>query len=336
MEITSIADHRGVFDRARAIAAGWNDEALRAMVGAGEIDRLFRGWYAASPAVDAWARHLQLSDALLRHFDGRAALSHYSAAVWHGLPIFNANPRTVHLVRVSDHSTRHRAAAVVHQLPARRDFVGAGLTVPGRARGDVPIRQWIVGQPPFLAVTPALSAVQSGLLGDPLAALMAADAALHRGIAQTGELNAAVQLYAGAAGIGHTRAILQHVDPRAESPNESHARWIVIGLGYRVVSQPTVFAEGWEYRADLALETHPVLIEVDGASKCASRQDLLDEKMREDRLRRRGWAIVRVLTPDINRPTIAHRVALAVREAEERRGTWPEVPWAAWSNRGVA
>lgn len=62
------------------------------------------------------------------------------------------------------------------------------------------------------------------------------------------------------------------------------------------------------------------IVEFDGALKYGSREDLLAEKRREDRLRQLGYEVVRVTWADLAYPDrIAARVAAAFARAAARR-----------------
>ena len=133
-----LTDNSGILSRAEARSAGIGDATLTALTNSGELTRLFRGWYAVSPPVPAWERHLVLARATLRHFDGRVALSHYSAARWYSLPTINANPGLVHVVRLDDRVTGHRPTAVLHDWESVRRGAVATTGAQQRRQGPHP------------------------------------------------------------------------------------------------------------------------------------------------------------------------------------------------------
>lgn len=65
-------------------------------------------------------------------------------------------------------------------------------------------------------------------------------------------------------------------------------------------------------RFDLMVRGTRVVIEVDGLSKYADRDVLRAEKVREEKLRRLGYLVIRVLAADLRRPD---RVIQAVHTA---------------------
>ncbi len=113
----------------------------------------------------------------------------------HGLPTFAADLRQVHLTRTRDDHSRRRPGLTVH-----RRLVGAG-----HERG---------------VMAPAVAIVQAGLLGSGVSALVAADAAVHRGLVTVEAVTEALTLVRGPGSAGVRRA-LRHVDGRAESPGET-------------------------------------------------------------------------------------------------------------------
>lgn len=90
-----------------------------------------------------------------------------------------------------------------------------------------------------------------------------------------------------------------HADGAAESPGESLLRALVICLGFPAPELQVAFAvEGLEYRADLYWREIRTIGEFDGYAKYSAdgadpRLSLKNEKRREDSLRRAGFRVVR-------------------------------------------
>ncbi|MBO3725772.1 hypothetical protein J5X07_12185 [Actinomyces bowdenii] len=96
-------------------------------------------------------------------------------------------------------------------------------------------------------------------------------------------------------GISRARAILAAATPMAESPGESVARWLSLALGlppphpqYRI---ETPGGPSW---VDLCWPEQGIVIEVDGQVKYESRQDLWEEKRRQDAIQAQGWSVLRI------------------------------------------
>jgi hypothetical protein len=174
MDLSNIA-RRDVFCAAWATEHGLDSDAITRAVAAGHAHPLFRGWYAVRPPTDDadWNR-LAARAAYLR-FDGRPMVSSQSALLWHSLPVHYADLRTVHLTRTIPGSSRRRPPIMIHRA------------IPGLPIADrVPV---------------AVAIVQAGLTGEPLTALVAADAALHARQVDRVDLDTALDLLARSRGV---------------------------------------------------------------------------------------------------------------------------------------
>jgi very-short-patch-repair endonuclease len=154
---------------------------------------------------------------------------------------------------------------------------------------------------------------EAGLVGSPLTALVAADAALHRTVITPLGLSTAVASFAGHAGIGEVRAVLTHADGRIESVGESLLAHTLRLLGIAFTPQVRVATDSGLFRADFAVDGTRVLVEFDGKVKYDRPRALFDEKQREDALRREGWVVVRFVWADLRHPArLARRIDEAV------------------------
>lgn len=217
-----------VFSAADAQGVGLTGTALARLVRAGSCARLTRGWYAVRAPRDARDRHGLTATALGRAYAGRALVSHHSALVLLDLPAHEVDLATVHLTLT--HADRDPASG---SAVRRR-----GLVLHRKVAGLVPPpASSLPGPRPAAYVPPALAIVQSGLSGTAVSALVAADAALHRGLVTAGDLDVAVGALAGRAGIGPVRAVLGQADGRVESVGESVTGYVVRGLGFELEPQ---------------------------------------------------------------------------------------------------
>lgn len=294
----------------RARAAGLDAEAIARHRRAGRLIPLTRGWYAVRRPVDARDRHRLTAIALGREYAGRALVSHHSALVLLDLPTFEVDLDTVHLTRLPTESgsppprvAARRAGLVLHQPVA-------GVVAPD---GGVPTEAG-----PAAYVPAELAVVQAGLTGTPLSTLVAADAALHRGLVTPESLTAASRRLRGHTGIGPVRAVLAQADGRIESPGETVTGFVVRAMGLVLEPQFEVATGGSRYRADFRVTGTRVLLEFDGRVKYASGDGrvLFDEKRREDALRRAGWIVVRIVWADLRDPaTLRRRIRAALSMA---------------------
>lgn len=284
---------------------GIGPDDVRALVRAGTIRRLIRGWYAVRPAtgVAPWeadapweeqrALHRLRTLALVRSFDGRVVASHHSALLLHGIATWQPDLALVHLCRTDDDHSRHRTGAVIHPS-CGLDPVDAG---------------------PCRTVPLATAIVQAGLRPvegappRPMESLVAADDALHRGLVEPGALTEEVVRHAAHPGIVAVRALLEHADGRHESPGETRLAHVMRLLGYETEPQVEVRVRGRLFRADLRIKGTSVFMEFDGVVKyltegvvdhVAARRALVAEKDRHDSIVDDGGEIVRVTWPQLD------------------------------------
>ncbi|GAB3054721.1 hypothetical protein GCM10027053_14530 [Intrasporangium mesophilum] len=276
MDLSHIA-RREVFSAAWAREHGLDSDAIARAVAAGRAHPLFRGWYAVRPPVDDVDWNRLAARAAYLHFDGRAMVSNQSALLWHSLPVLYADLRTIHLTRTIPGSSRRRRPVVIHRaLP--------GLPVADR-------------------VPAAVAIVQAGLTGQPLTALVAADAALHEGKVDRAELDAALELLARHRGVSPVRACLRHADARTETPGETILGYRLRQLGWDIEPQFEVVTEHGPRFADFRIKGTRVLVEFDGKVKYRGDRGvdvLFSEKRREDSIRRQGWFFERFVWAEVD------------------------------------
>jgi hypothetical protein len=297
----ALADEFGLIDAARLRPAGCGRREVDRLVSDGHWVHLTRGWYALSsalmpeavesPAERRRLRHALLTRALVANFEGRAFASHHSALVLHGLPIYAADLRQVHVTRVDDDHSRSRRGLTVHEA-----VPGASTT------GEI--------------VEPSVAVFQAGMVNGPLASLIAADAALHRGLVTSDALERASGLLRGPR--AHpVRRTLARADGRAESPGETRLREAVRMMGFRATPQVAIRDGSFLAVVDLALDDVPVALEFDGFVKYGRRNPfstevtpadvVVAEKIREDHVRALRWAMVRTIWPELDDLVILRR-----------------------------
>lgn len=153
----AIADGDGIFHATTARAVGLSTRDLARLVAKGDVIRLARGWYClALPPLDPDLDHpaerrrqlhaAQTRAQVLAH-EGRSVASHHSALVLHGLPVFGADLRRIHLTRTKDTWSRRRGLLNIHQMVGGATYDGG-------------------------VMEPAVAIVQSGVENGPLAALV--------------------------------------------------------------------------------------------------------------------------------------------------------------------
>ncbi|QFG68874.1 hypothetical protein [Ornithinimicrobium pratense] len=292
--------HGGALSSAAAAEhLGLGSTDLRRLLATGTLTRVCRGGYVDSARLaqagpeDA---HLLRLRGVLATSPATFAASHQSAAVLLGLPLLASDLELVHVTRRSGTGHgRRRDAFAVHRCPGERAHF--------RQVGGV----WSVG--PVAAVLGAILACsQIGAQG-------LADAALRARVVTRAQLEKGLRDLPRATGTPRARQVVRRADPSAESIGESGLRTILLLLGYRVRPQFVITDDGeFVARVDLYLPDLGVVVEFDGAVKydgVDGRRALVREKVREDRIRRLGYGVVRITWAQLYRPEVIRELVEA-------------------------
>ena len=306
----------GVVRRSQAIADGWTDAELRGRVRVGDFTRVRRGGYTYGINIDDLvpeARH-RLAVTLAHPTLSAGVLSHVSAAAMWDLPLTGADLRRVHVSLPKTTRTGRIG-------PERHDHIAE------LAPGDV---AEIEGIP---VTTVARTLVDLARSGPTSTAVVAADAALERGLVMPASLRTALDSAKGWPGVNRARRALALADGRSESPGESLTR-----LALRAVAPMELQVDiaddvsRFVGRVDLSIEEAALLIEFDGRQKYTSHRHpgqsvddaVLAEKRREDQLRALGYGVVRVVWGDLRTPAavadLVRRAVVRGRASRERHG----------------
>ncbi len=306
----------GLVRRSQAIADGWTDAELRARVRVGDLTRVRRGGYAYGVDVDglvAEARH-RLAVTLSRPALPAGVVSHVSAAAMWNLPLVGADLRRVHVTLLKTTRTGRIG-------PERHDHI-AELTSDDVTEVDG-----------ISVTTVARTLVDVARSGSASTAVVAADAALERGLVMPASVRKALDSAKGWPGINRARRALALADGRSESPGETLTR-----LTLRTVApldlQVDIADEVGRFvgRVDLAIKEAALLVEFDGRQKYTSHRHpgqslddaVLAEKRREDQLRDLGYGLVRVVWSDLRTPEavadIVRRAVVRGRATRDRHG----------------
>ena len=284
--------------RADALADGFGDAELARMVRRGELRRLQRGTYAHSPAelpTDAAARHRLAVIATVAGLRSPASVSHLSAAVLHGLPVWGTPVDRVHVTRrpptSGTGSTRLRQH--VARVPDDHLTVVDGVETTSVTRTVVDVARSV----PFES------------------AVVIADRALRSGGTTRQDLVDCVALMGPIPGIRAAARVVDFADPLSESVGESRSRVLIHRLGLHPPDlQVRVRRRDGSVmaRCDFGWEEHRTLGEFDGRVKYGrlpgpGREPgdvVFQEKRREDELRDHLWQVVRWTWDDLDRPRV--------------------------------
>lgn len=290
-------------------ALGITAQMIPGLVKRGSLIPLSRGWYATTAPTTAAQRHQLLTTAAVRSFQDRCVPSHYSALLQAGLPLYNADVTTVHLARVDRGNSISRPGLVVHRP------VPPGAVVRPEMRLDL-----------------GLAIAQTGITCGPIAALIAADAALHRRLVTPPDISQGLDWIRGHPGTGQLDTFLQLADGSSESPGETRLRHVFHLMRCPVVPQSWIRDGAFAARVDFELVDARVIVEFDGLVKYGSsvtrpgepdgRHALIAEKQREDRLRELGYDVVRVTWRDLDDPaSLSRRINAAIARSRARHGS---------------
>jgi hypothetical protein len=287
-----------VLSRPQLRAAGFSDAELRQQLRTGDLTSVRRGSYLrGAPPTEADLRHAVAVRAAVDRLGPGSVVSHVSAAVLHGLPVWRIPLRRVHLTRSRGRSGS-RANALVHvhsaALAVEETCRVAGFAVTSLARTVLDLARSV----PFEE------------------AVVVADAALraqpdHREPLAPAALSAALARAARWPGTPAARRVIGFADGRSGSVGESRSRVAIAAAG---LPAPVL---QWEVRdragrlvgyTDFGWPEHRTVGEFDGRVKYGRLlqpgQDPGDavyaEKLREDRLRDLGLSVVRWTWPELH------------------------------------
>lgn len=302
----------GVFLRGQALAVGYSDKEIAKMKWARAWHQVRRGAYMDAglwAQLDEVDRHRAKVHSAARQLTVPCVVSHVSAAVLLDLDVWGVDLSTVHVTRLGAHSPRIEAG--VHHHVGRLDesevmeLGGLLVTVPSRTGVDV-ARSVAFEQ-----------------------AVVTLDSALRSGDVQPGALLDVLdgqRAWRGARAAG--RAI-SFADGRAESVGESRHRVQIRRIGLPSPElQVVIEIDGGDARLDFLFVEQLTVGEFDGRGKLGRwlndgetpESTVWQEKLREDRIRERGFEVVRPVWRDLrNDAEVARRYRRAFERARGRR-----------------
>lgn len=281
------------FHTSQAMALGFSEDRIERACIAGLVERLGRGWYAATDQGSVGLARLQV---LQQANPGVVACGATAAALW-GLPPPPGRDVCSDTVEIA-----FRADA--GGLRGRRLGVRA-------RRWSIPDHHIAVGPQGQVTTDPLRTAIDLAR-GLPMPfALVSLDAVLRLNVTSGMSVQEARRLlqatWAEARSCSGMRAVglaIPFANPLAESPLESivRGRIIEVRLPVPLLQVEVMGASGRWYRSDLGLDlpgdpagSYRLLIEADGLLKYQCAGDLAEEKKRQHDLERRGHCFVRVL-----------------------------------------
>ncbi|WP_155849573.1 hypothetical protein [Arthrobacter sp. H20] len=261
----------------------------------GTLVRVRHGIYigdAVWKELDRWDRYRVRVLAVNLSARRPPLFSHESAALIHSVPILGV-PLVVHTQQENGRSSRSRK-------DIRRHFSSDYTPVKVRLDG--------------LRIT-SLDYTLLALASESsfASAVVALDDSLRRARTDQVQMRIVAQGLQAAAARRRMNSVLDFSDPASGSPGESASRAYMALFGIRPPELQESFsdAQGFIARTDFYWRDRGLIGELDGLVKYqkpeymggrSASQVVIDEKIREDRLRALGFTVVRWLWEDINKP----------------------------------
>jgi len=294
-DLRSLHDDQ-VFQRREALESGYTDRDLYGALREGLLVRIRPGAYTYSDTwneIDDIGKHRLCAHAALRSHTAPVALSHTSAAVEHGLRLYEPDLSKIHLTCLGQPLGRTTRDIVYHQGVCADDEL-----------------TYVEGH---LAVKPVRAALETASLSSVPSGLVVLDSVIDLGKGTLDQVHADFRRITG-----HPNARRLHITVRltrngSNSVGESLARYV---MWREHLPEPVLqFEVRDEYGrllgiTDFAWPDHGVLGEFDGMSKYGRLRKpgetpgeaVEREKTREDRLREEtGWLMVRLIWSELFR-----------------------------------
>lgn len=300
--------------RSAALSTGATDDELARLRRRGIIQSLQRGAYVPAQALavlDQRQRHQLKIRATVAGLRLPAVISHTSAAVLHGIPLWAARLGQVQVTRCPPASSDRSARLRVHVARLEDDEIcqldGLSVTTVTRTLLDL------------------------GRSKSFESAIVAADFALQEGLTTVPAMATAAREMSGIPGSLDAKRMVAFADGASESVGESRSRVAIARLGLRppTLQMPIMNeSDGLIGVCDFGWRDDHVVGEFDGKVKYGrllkpgqSPGDVVfAEKRREDAIRDLGWEVVRWVWDDLARPDlIAQRISRAQERARRRR-----------------
>ncbi|MEO6018993.1 MAG: type IV toxin-antitoxin system AbiEi family antitoxin domain-containing protein [Knoellia sp.] len=296
--LTLAAGQDGMITTAQAQRAGMDKSSLARAVVDGVLLHPMRSLYAVAEVVDAtspirWHRHLA-QGARLIYPD--LMFASVTAVFAHDIAVWGCDLSKPQVLRPISRSTGVR-----------------GLRVR-------PMRGKPVDTPWGPAAMPADALVQLAMDYGTEQGIVSADHALRSGIVTTEALSSAVAAVAQWPDAHKARSLAALTCGLRESVGESRCGIALELAGIPVTPQVEIRDSFGNFvaRVDFLVDGENVIVEFDGKVKfeAGDPEVLWAEKKREDRLRRLGYVVVRIIWADLEKPgAVAAKVRSAIRNA---------------------
>ena len=289
---------------------GITDRLLAHGVRLGAVIRLRQGVYMPAhrwTALKPWEKDLARIDAHIEGMRGAPVYCLTSAAILHGMTVWDAGPAVHVATRYAGAQSSRSSDTLTHQLPLAETDV---VTVERRGRR--------------VRVTSVVRTLVDCFRFLPHEqALVVGDSAVHQRLARIEEVRDGIHR-GSPRGRRRALAVVDALEPKTESPGESRTRALLQRLGFeKPVVQLRLETIDGQYRADFAWPELMIIIEFDGEGKYMDHEPtpavLLAERRRETLLMEQGWIFVRLRWSDLDRPEeVRRRLESAIARAGRR------------------
>lgn len=300
------------------LAEGCTDQQIRALVRSGTLYRIRHGAYVERRLWDALSsegRHRLVCRAVLRTNHPISVLSHVSAVVERGVPVWGIPLDEVHTTRTDGMAGRREAGIVHHVGELREEDVEVvdGVRLTSAARSAVEVIATTTAEPALVVV--------NGLL--------------HAGLMTMDDLRHAADQLKHWPRTLSSHLLLAMADGRVESVAETRAIWLCHDQRLPRPEPQVVIRDerGFEFaRVDLAWPAYGVFLEVDGRVKYDEfrrpgetlEEFLMREKRREERIcQLTGWVCIRITWADLENPVPTARRIRRILESRRPLGVTP-------------
>jgi hypothetical protein len=278
--------------RQQLLAEGYSDDEVRLRCRRGLLVPIRPGVYLnEAPPDDAAARHLIATAAVQPLLADQAVLSHVTAALRYGLPVWRIGLGRVHVTRRRRYGGRvgHRVHVHVTELGDDEIVMWRGTPMTGPHRTVIDVARTV----PFEE------------------AVVVADGALRAGLTTPDELAEALARARGRRGTPAARRVLAFADGRSESAGESRSRVAMYRCGLPAPVPQWEVRDGRGRllgRTDFGWPRLRTVGEFDGRVKYGRllrpgqsvTDAVLAEKRREDALRAEDLSVVRWTWTDLD------------------------------------
>lgn len=301
--------------RSDLIADGYTDRQIATLVKAGELQRIRHGAYARKEVWDSLSvadQHRLRSRAVLARSHPDTVLTHVSAALEHGAPVWGVSLDRIHTTRLDGKSGRLESDRRQH-------------------RGVLPLEQTVAVNGVRVSA-PDRCAVEMTTITGVEAAMVTVDGLLHDKLTTLDDVVALAHDTRYWPHSLRTTVVLRLTDGRHSSAGESRSAFMCYDQHLPKPEPQVPILDEWGQafaHVDFAWVEEGVFLEFDGRIKYEKyrregetlEEYLMREKKREERIcQLTGWVCIRITWEDLAVPALTARRIRAILDSRTKRG----------------